>query len=203
MPGIPDSTPPQSKPESQEETSNPASPIKAKQTAPPPQNERRAEPGSIDESKHPGKILADLSDSVLAPQFQSVQKNQYVQSTKATGLTVLNNFKTSFKAHPQLWTLVFAQLLLSGVPVALFLIGLAITTTIAVSVFTFFAFLVLGPVLAITGFLGFCLWGWSWAAWVVSNALWTWYASERQGGGDDLHGSLQERTVGMGKFQNF
>lgn len=43
--------------------------------------------------------------------------------------------------------------------------------------------------LAVTGFLGLCLWGWGWVAWRVSRVLWGWYSLD---GDDDGDGGSQD-----------
>src|SRR5699024_6313782 len=50
----------------------------------------------------------------------------------------------------------------SAVPITLFLIGLAVTASVAASVFACLAFLVLGPVLVFTTLLGGWIWGLGW-----------------------------------------
>ncbi|KAI9929913.1 hypothetical protein ASPWEDRAFT_23642 [Aspergillus wentii DTO 134E9] len=72
-------------------------------------------------------------------------------------------------SHPHLTSLLLCQLICSGIPVALFGMGVVITAVIAATLFACVALLVLGPVLMVTGFMGLCLWGWAWGFYLVGS----------------------------------
>lgn len=95
----------------------------------------------------------------------------YVVTGKEIALKALTNATAIVIAHPRLSTFVVSQLIVSSVPVAIFFVGLAISTTFAAVAFTFFAFLFLAPVAFLSLFLGLCLWGGIWAAWLLYEAV--------------------------------
>ncbi|BDD59499.1 hypothetical protein MPDQ_007263 [Monascus purpureus] len=139
-------------------------PPKFKQTT----NAQESKPSATDESvQQPQTGLASIPNYFLPPKF----RREYAKTAEETTQSILDVLRRNFHAHPHLWSFVISQLLVSGPPVAVFLVGLAILTTFAAGVITFFALLVLGPVLMLTGFLGVCLWGWSWAVWYAWDTV--------------------------------
>lgn len=78
--------------------------------------------------------------------------------------------QSAIQSHPFLSSFLLFQLLFSAIPIVIFLSGVAITASIAASVFACFAFLVLGPVLVFTTLLGVWVWGFTWV--VVFAGRW-------------------------------
>lgn len=69
---------------------------------------------------------------------------------------------SAIQSHPLLASFLACQLFCSAVPITLFLIGVAVTASVAASIFACLAFLVLGPVLVFTTLLGGWIWGVGW-----------------------------------------
>ena len=109
-----------------------------------------------------------------SPAYTSIAAGKEIASN------ILSSAKAVIIAYPRLSTFILSQLIVSSVPVALFFVGLAITTTFAAGAFTFFAFLFLAPISVLTLFLGLCLWSGLWATWLLYEAVGARYLS----GGD-------------------
>lgn len=103
---------------------------------------------------------------------------------------------TTLRAHPLLSSFLLAQVLCSGVPILLFILGLVISASLAASVFACFAVVVLVPVLVFTGLLGVWGWGVAWGCFVLGRwgfgVVLSWNG-DRDGDGDGKDG----QTVGV------
>lgn len=167
-------------------------PPKFKQTT---NAQQESKPSATDKSVEQLQTgLASIPNYFLPAKF----RHEYTKTTEETTQSILNMLRTNFHTHPHLWSFVVSQLLVLGPPVAFFLVGLAIFTTFAAGVFTFFALLVLGPVLMLTAFLGVCLWGWSWAVWYAWDTVHKFYRISRA----PLMARRDKNDAGMVKRQN-
>lgn len=102
--------------------------------------------------------------------------------------------KTTITNHPYLTTLLLTQLIFTSIPITLFLAGIAVTASLAASVFACLALLVLGPVLIFASLLGLWAWGFGWVMWVVGG--WVWRVLEGKEGDADgvVKGGWEDET---------
>lgn len=174
---------------------------KIKMTAAKPEEKENRVVEKKEEGGKPSKAdITNLLDTVQpqAPSLNSLLPNTnftndqtptttttaYTKTAKQTTQTIQTTLKSTFTNHPYLSTFLLSHLLLSGLPIALFLIGLVVSVSLAASAFTLFAFLILGPVLAVTGFLAVCAWVSFWVGWMGWGVVRGWlYSSSGSGSG--------------------
>lgn len=170
-----------------------------KTAAEPEEKENRVVEKKEEEGGKPSKAdITNLLDTVQpqTPSLNSLLPNTnftndqaptttttaYTKTAKQTTQTIQTTLKSTFTNHPYLSTFLLSHLLLSGLPIALFLIGLVVSVSLAASAFTLFAFLILGPVLAVTGFLAVCAWVSFWVGWMGWGVVRGWlYSSSGSG----------------------
>jgi hypothetical protein len=66
-------------------------------------------------------------------------------------------------SRPMAATFIVCQAICCGVPILVFLAGVFLFAAVATLLWALLSLLILGPILLVTGSMGFIFWGWSWA----------------------------------------
>ncbi|PWY91420.1 hypothetical protein BO94DRAFT_544806 [Aspergillus sclerotioniger CBS 115572] len=168
-------------------------------TNPPKQAEPEPEPEPAPTTETPSFPGNDCEESTHGSWPRSTTSSHSSALSHTPNPTALHSFgnkiSATVTAHPILATFLFVQVLFSGIPVCMFVVGALVSAVFAVAVFSCFAMLVLGPVVVGTTLVAVGVWGSGWVVYKVGGwAVRRFLIAEVN---DEVEGIAEGGRVGM------